>query len=107
MTFHTKDLIKHDTPYLGPKIQLMVSQLAFKLKVENQYKEATEKMNYLYKRSGDNKNGSSTLHQLHESNQKLRLLEEALKEYEGLHAGEDADDVVVGSSAGSYTHVDD
>jgi len=38
------DLIKYDTPFLGPKIQLMLSQLEFKLSVEKQYKAGIEKM---------------------------------------------------------------
>ena len=49
------DLIKFDTPYLGPRIQLMLSQLEFKLSVEKQYKDGIEKMVRLYQDEGDRK----------------------------------------------------
>ena len=42
------DLIKYDTPHLGPRIQLMLTQLEFKLSVEKQYKDGIEKMVRLY-----------------------------------------------------------
>ncbi|KYK59131.1 hypothetical protein DCS_00261 [Drechmeria coniospora] len=42
--FTKLDLIKYDTPYLGPRIQLMLSQIQFKLNVEEQYLKGVEKM---------------------------------------------------------------
>ncbi|KAL8950627.1 MAG: hypothetical protein Q9222_003358 [Ikaeria aurantiellina] len=79
------DLIKYDTPYLGPRIQLMLSQLEFKLSVEKQYKDGVEKMVRLYQDEGDRKSKSDAEARRIESNQKLQLLKQALKRYEDLH----------------------
>lgn len=79
------DLIKYDTPYLGPKIQLMLSQLEFKLSVEMQYKAGIEKMVRLYQDEGDRKSRADAEGRRIESNQKIQLLKQALKRYEDLH----------------------
>ncbi|KAF7158422.1 hypothetical protein CNMCM5623_003425 [Aspergillus felis] len=79
------DLIKYDTPYLGPKIQLMLSQLEFKLSVEKQYKAGIEKMVRLYQDEGDRKSRQDAEGRRIESNQKIQLLKQALKRYEDLH----------------------
>ncbi|CAG8381851.1 unnamed protein product [Penicillium salamii] len=79
------DLIKYDTPYLGPKIQLMLSQLEFKLSVEVQYKAGIEKMVRLYQDEGDRKSRADAEGRRIESNQKIQLLKQALKRYEDLH----------------------
>jgi hypothetical protein len=79
------DLIKYDTPYLGPKIQLMLSQLEFKLSVEKQYKAGIEKMVRLYQDEGDRKSRSDAEGRRIESNQKVQLLKQALKKYTDLH----------------------
>lgn len=79
------DLIKYDTPYLGPKIQLMLSQLEFKLSVEKQYKAGIEKMVRLYQDDGDRKSRSDAEGRRIESNQKIQLLKQSLKRYEDLH----------------------
>ncbi|KAI9670470.1 MAG: Serine/threonine kinase [Trizodia sp. TS-e1964] len=79
------DLIKYDTPYLGPRIQLMLSQLEFKLSVEKQYKEGIEKMVRLYQIEGDRKSKADAEGRRIESNQKIQLLKQALKRYEDLH----------------------
>ena len=79
------DLIKYDTPYLGPKIQLMLSQLEFKLSVEKQYKAGIEKMARLYQDEGDRKSRADAEGKRVESNQKIQLLKQALKRYEDLH----------------------
>ncbi|CAG8902193.1 unnamed protein product [Penicillium nalgiovense] len=78
-------LIKYDTPYLGPKIQLMLSQLEFKLSVEMQYKAGIEKMVRLYQDEGDRKSRADAEGRRIESNQKIQLLKQALKRYEDLH----------------------
>ncbi|RMZ85554.1 hypothetical protein DV737_g577, partial [Chaetothyriales sp. CBS 132003] len=92
--FSKLDLIKYDTPYLGPKIQLMLSQLEFKLSVEKQYKAGIEKMVRLYQDEGDRKSRSDAEGRRIESNQKVQLLKQALKKYTDLHVGdaEEADD---------------
>ncbi|KAL8944308.1 MAG: hypothetical protein Q9216_000492 [Gyalolechia sp. 2 TL-2023] len=79
------DLIKFDTPYLGPRIQLMLSQLEFKLSVEKQYKDGVEKMVRLYQDEGDKKPKADAEARRIESNQKIQLLKQALKRYEDLH----------------------
>ncbi|EGE05620.1 AGC/PKC protein kinase [Trichophyton equinum CBS 127.97] len=83
--FSKLDLIKYDTPYLGPKIQLMLSQLEFKLSVEKQYKAGIEKMVRLYQDEGDRKSRADAEGRRIESNQKIQLLKQALKRYEDLH----------------------
>ncbi|KAI9713414.1 MAG: Serine/threonine kinase [Bogoriella megaspora] len=79
------DLIKYDTPHLGPRIQLMLSQLEFKLSVEKQYKDGIEKMVRLYQLEGDRKSRADAENRRIESNQKIQLLKQALKRYEDLH----------------------
>ncbi|KAK5078018.1 Serine/threonine kinase [Lithohypha guttulata] len=87
--FSKLDLIKYDTPYLGPKIQLMLSQLEFKLSVEKQYKAGIEKMVRLYQDEGDRKSRADAEGRRIESNQKVQLLKQALKRYMDLHVGID------------------
>ncbi|KAF2859292.1 hypothetical protein K470DRAFT_249697 [Piedraia hortae CBS 480.64] len=79
------DLIKDDTPHLGPRIQLMLSQLQFKLSVERQYKDGIEKMVRLYQMEGDRKSKADAEGRRVESNQKMQLLTRALRRYEDLH----------------------
>ncbi|KIV93870.1 hypothetical protein, variant 1 [Exophiala mesophila] len=90
--FSKLDLIKYDTPYLGPKIQLMLSQLEFKLSVEKQYKAGIEKMVRLYQDEGDRKSRLDAEGRRIESNQKVQLLKQALKRYMDLHVDIDAAD---------------
>ncbi|KAI9731358.1 MAG: Serine/threonine kinase [Cirrosporium novae-zelandiae] len=85
------DLIKYDTPHLGPRIQLMLSQLEFKLSVERQYKAGIEKMVRLYQDEGDRKSRQDAQRRLLESNQKIQLLRQALKRYEDLHVDMDSE----------------
>ncbi|KAM0281102.1 hypothetical protein ACHAQH_003681 [Verticillium albo-atrum] len=92
------DLIKYDNPYLGPRIQLMLSQIQFKLKVEEQYLKGVEKMVQLYGMEGDRKSRADASARRVESKQKILLLKQALKRYEELHVA----DVV-----GSDDHDDD
>ncbi|KAI9891078.1 MAG: Serine/threonine kinase [Vezdaea aestivalis] len=83
--FSKLDLIKYDTPYVGPRIQLMLKQLEFKFRVEKQYLEGIEKMVKLYDLEGDRKSKADAEARRIESNQKLILLKQALKRYEDLH----------------------
>ncbi|MCJ1311329.1 Serine/threonine kinase [Agyrium rufum] len=86
------DLIKADTPYLGPRFQLMLSQLTFKLSVEKQYKDGIEKLVRLYSDDGDRKSKAQAEGRRIESNQKIQLLRQALKRYEDLHVDMEAAD---------------
>lgn len=83
--FTKLDLIKYDTPFLGPRIQLMLSQLEFKLNVEKQYLKGIEKMVQLYQMEGDRKSRADAAGRRIESTQKIQLLKQALKRYEDLH----------------------
>ena len=85
-------MIKYDTPYLGPRIQLMLSQLEFKLSVEKQYKDGVEKMVKLYQHEGDRKSKADAEARRIESNQKIQLLKQALKRYEDLHVDMESTD---------------
>ncbi|OTB03279.1 hypothetical protein M426DRAFT_74054 [Hypoxylon sp. CI-4A] len=86
--FTKLDLIKYDTPYLGPRIQLMLSQIQFKLNVEEQYLKGIEKMVQLYGMEGDRKSKADAAARRVESKQKIHLLKQALKRYEELHIGD-------------------
>jgi classical protein kinase C len=79
------DLIKYDTAHLGPRIQLMLSQLTFKLDVEKQYLKGIEKMVQLYDMEGDKKSKADASARYKDSSQKLQLLKQALRRYEDLH----------------------
>ncbi|KAJ5764431.1 C2 calcium/lipid-binding domain CaLB [Penicillium manginii] len=95
------DLIKYDTAYLGPKIQLMLSQLEFKLSVEKQYKAGIEKMVRLYQDEGDRKSRADAESRRIESNQKIQLLKQALKRYEDLHVDIESNDAADDESLSS------
>ncbi|KAJ5246218.1 C2 calcium/lipid-binding domain CaLB [Penicillium chermesinum] len=95
------DLIKYDTQYLGPKIQLMLSQLEFKLSVEKQYKAGIEKMVRLYQDEGDRKSRADAEGRRIESNQKIQLLKQALKRYEDLHIDVESSDAADDESLSS------
>ncbi|KAI0392967.1 hypothetical protein F5Y17DRAFT_330193 [Xylariaceae sp. FL0594] len=84
-TYTKLDLIKYNTPHLGPRIQLMLSQVQFKLKVEEQYLKGVEKMVQLYNMEGDRKSKADAAARRVESKQKIHLLRQALKRYEQLH----------------------
>ena len=90
---NVSDLIKADTKYLGPRFQLMLSQLTFKLSVEKQYKDGIEKLVRLYQDDGDRKSKQDAEARKIESNQKIQLLRQALKRYEDLHVDMDSGDV--------------
>ncbi|KAF4459915.1 kinase C [Fusarium albosuccineum] len=90
--FTKLDLIKYDTPHLGPRIQLMLSQIQFKLNVEEQYLKGIEKMVQLYGMEGDRKSKADAAARRVESKQKIVLLKQALKRYEELHIDIDTAD---------------
>ncbi|WYZ45904.1 hypothetical protein EsH8_IX_000129 [Colletotrichum jinshuiense] len=90
--FTKLDLIKYDTPYLGPRIQLMLSQIQFKLNVEEQYLKGIEKMVQLYGMEGDRKSRADAAARRVESKQKILLLKQAMKRYEELHIDMDTSD---------------
>ncbi|KAG2735346.1 hypothetical protein G9P44_001560 [Scheffersomyces stipitis] len=79
------DLIKYDCPSLGHKIQHMLQQLQFKLQVENQYREANQKISHLYLMDGDKSSSNAAEGGKVESDQRISLLNKALKKYQNMH----------------------
>lgn len=63
----------------------MLSQIQFKLNVEEQYLKGVEKMVQLYGMEGDRKSKADAAARRVESKQKIHLLKQALKRYEELH----------------------
>lgn len=92
--FTRLDLLMYDTPYLGPRIQLMLQQLEFKLSVEKQYKEGIEKMLKLYQMEGDRRSKAEAEAKLVESTNKIQLLKKASKRYSDMHIFDVEEDVV-------------
>lgn len=79
------DLIKYDGPSLGHRIQYMLQQLQFKLQVENQYKQANEKISQLYLMDGDKTSSNAAEGGKVESDHRIQLLNKALKRYQDMH----------------------
>jgi Hr1 repeat/Phorbol esters/diacylglycerol binding domain (C1 domain)/C2 domain len=77
----------------------MLSQLEFKLSVEKQYKAGIEKMVRLYQDEGDRKSRADAEGRRIESNQKIQLLQQALKRYADLHVGIGEDDAGDGKAS--------
>jgi classical protein kinase C len=69
----------------------MLSQIQFKLNVEEQYLKGIEKMVQLYQMEGDKKSRADAAARRVESKQKIALLKQALRRYEELHIDMDAD----------------
>ena len=63
----------------------MLTQIQFKLNVEEQYLKGVEKMVQLYGMEGDRKSKADAAAKRIESKQKIQLLKQALKRYEELH----------------------
>lgn len=76
----------------------MLSQLQFKLNVEEQYLKGVEKMVQLYGMEGDRKSKADAAGRRVESKQKIVLLKQALKRYEELHVDMDTSDAQDGDS---------
>ncbi|KIJ54841.1 hypothetical protein M422DRAFT_24731 [Sphaerobolus stellatus SS14] len=84
------DLVKADTPLTTAKISRMLHQLEFKLQVEGQYKDGIDKMARLYQADLDKKSRQDPETKRIESRRiesetKLQLLQQALKQYKNLH----------------------
>ncbi|EEQ39762.1 Protein kinase domain family protein [Clavispora lusitaniae] len=79
------DLIKYNCPSLGHKIQYMLQQLQFKLQVENQYREANEKISHLYLMDGDKPSSNAAEGGKLDSDYRIQLLNKSLRKYQGMH----------------------
>lgn len=89
--FTALDLLKYECPSLGHKIQYMMQLLEFKVQVEEQYREANEKMYNLYQVDGDKSSIAMAEGGRLESDQKLQLMKKSLKQYQSMYI--DFDDV--------------
>jgi hypothetical protein len=76
----------------------MLSQIQFKLNVEEQYLKGIEKMVQLYGMEGDRKSKADAAARRVESKQKIVLLKQALKRYEELHIDVDSSDAQDGTT---------
>ncbi len=76
----------------------MLSQIQFKLNVEEQYLKGIEKMVQLYQMEGDRKSKADASAKRVESKQKIVLLKQALKRYEELHIDVDSTDAQDGKN---------
>lgn len=83
------DLMKYDCPSLGQRIQYMINQLNTKLKVEQKYYEANEKLSKIYQLDGDRRISSVAEDGRVQSNHKIQLLKKSLKRYEDIHVNLD------------------
>lgn len=84
----------------------MLSQLEFKLSVEKQYKAGIEKMVRLYQLEGDRKSRADAEGRRIESNQKIQLLQQALKRYADLYVGIGEDDAGDGEEFSQFPDPD-
>lgn len=82
----------------------MLSQIQFKLNVEEQYLKGVEKMVQLYSMEGDRRSKADAANRRVESKQKILLLKQALKRYEELHIEADADDSGDAHDDGRFNH---
>lgn len=88
-TYSNLDLIKSDCPSLGQRIHYMINQLDTKLKVEQKYYEANEKLSKIYRMDGDRRSSSVAEDGRIQSNHKIQLLKKAVKRYEDIHVNLD------------------
>jgi len=79
----------------------MLSQIQFKLNVEEQYLKGIEKMVQLYQMEGDKKSKADAASKRVESKQKIVLLKQALRRYEELHVDMDSSDSPDGKAPSS------
>lgn len=92
------ELLMVDTPYTPAKISTMLSQLEFKLKVEEQYKQGSDKMAKLYQAEGDKKSKQDADGKRIEIERKIQLLGTALKRYKNLHVLDADEEDIEGQS---------
>ncbi|KAH7336912.1 hypothetical protein B0J17DRAFT_695528 [Rhizoctonia solani] len=86
------DLLKADTPHSNARITKMIHLLETKLRTEQQYKRGTEKMIQLYLAEGDKKSRVEAEGKRFESENKIQLLQQALKRYKSLYIMDDEED---------------
>ncbi|VEU22502.1 DEKNAAC103385 [Brettanomyces naardenensis] len=89
--FTVLDLLKYECPSLGHRIQYMLQLLQFKMQVEEQYREANEKIYRLYEADGDRRSLSMAQEQRLDSDRRLQLIRKSLKQYQSLYV--DVDEV--------------
>lgn len=90
-TFTVLDLLKYECPSLGHRIQYMLQQLEFKIQVEEQYKEANEKIYKLYQMEGDRGSTAAAAGGRIDGDRRIQLMKKSLKLYQSMYV--DIDDV--------------
>ncbi|KAI9594154.1 kinase-like domain-containing protein [Syncephalis fuscata] len=87
------DLRKTEAPLTSGKVLLKMHEVAFKLDIEKKLREGTSKMHQLYQMDqGDKKNRNDAVNELMESTEKIRILNAALRRYQGLYITDMEDD---------------
>lgn len=91
------DLLRFDDPHMGARIQVMLPQLEYKLSIERQYLQGTQKLIRLYTANGDQDSLGEAEANLADSQAKIALLTRSLKRYSDMHLSqiEDIDKEVV------------
>ncbi|ODV85552.1 hypothetical protein CANARDRAFT_176000 [[Candida] arabinofermentans NRRL YB-2248] len=84
-TFTVLDLLKYECPSLGHRIQYMLQLLEFKIQVEEQYREANEKIYKLYQMEGDRRSIAAAADGRIEGDRKVQLMKKSLKQYQSMY----------------------
>lgn len=97
--FGSPDLLKSDTPINKAKVSLKLHELEYKLDVEKKVQIGIRKLASTFERDPsivDRRRISEVQGQLSESNEKIKLLNKAVRKYKNLYIGEEDEDEVEG-----------
>ncbi|KAI9285195.1 kinase-like domain-containing protein [Umbelopsis sp. AD052] len=89
------DLLKADTPFNKAKVSLKLHELEYKLDVEKKVLAGIKNMAWAVEKdpsSTDRRRRAEVQGELYESNEKLNLLNKAVRKYKNLYIGESDDD---------------
>ncbi|RKP40250.1 kinase-like domain-containing protein [Dimargaris cristalligena] len=100
-SFSNLDLRKSDSALSTQKVSLKLHEIAFKLDVERKLKEGTDRITNIYRMESNRGDKRKTAHAnaagsaLNETNDKIMILERALKKYQSLYVQglDDEDDI--------------
>lgn len=90
--FGSPDLLKSDTPINKAKVSLKLHELEYKLDVEKKVQIGIRKLASTFERDPsivDRRRISEVQGQLSESNEKIKLLNKAVRKYKNLYIGEE------------------
>lgn len=89
------DLLKADTPFNKAKVSLKLHELEYKLDVEKKVMAGIKNMAWAFEKdpaSTDRRRRAEVQGELYESNEKLNLLNKAVRKYKNLYIGESDED---------------